>query len=440
MFTLTRLETVGPLHCPGTGLVPILMAVSVGLLFCQPRCKRECLAMSCESGIEVNSSRSRFWNQLEQAGKPVLMDLFSTNGEVHAVFNTKPALCHHCFGKQWNALQWKFSFLEGVEYALPPPIDPHQHTLIVSCKIIISAYAARHVSLPVHLSIQATESTSNHTFEYTNLTFCRYPVQAGPVPNFKYLLGACTSVLGDHLFRVPEWIVYHLQQGWEHFYVYVNEDPSAAHTLLAPFISKGYVDVIDFHFPPINNFTHQQSAENSCLTRYRGVARWVSMSDVDEFFQPHSLTVADFLTSHSHLHNIGGFQFRQYRFGSPQNDLVQNKGVATVSKNTEFVVCISEFIFRDELADTGLFKTIVQPSQVVYFSVHMVTLGLVLQNIDHNHVMRMAHYKTPRSTRYVFQDISMARHANAVKRQLTLLGFVNYTIPETAWFASWICC
>ena len=85
---------------------------------------------------------------------------------------------------------------------------------------------------------------------------------------------------------VLELIAYHKLQAFEHFYIYADENPAPLRRLfaLAPYIKDGLVDVIDWEWPT-PGFKHQEAQINSCVHRYRGLAKWVGFFHIDEFFQ-----------------------------------------------------------------------------------------------------------------------------------------------------------
>lgn len=395
----------------------------------------------CKDGVETQGSRQRFWVAIPSNGSPVLTDIFSTKGEVHAIFNTRDGVCRNCPKGRWEELRWWFKFENYTEEAHRPSNDPHFHTLIVSCPLKADSQSSSQHNVPMHVSIEAINKTSNTSIGFNNIGFCRYPDDRADESKFKYHLGACTSVVGAHMFRVPEWIVYHIHQGWEHFYVYANEDPSAARTLLDPFIKMGIVDVIDFEWPRGSaDFLQQIVAENSCLTRYRGLARWVSMSDVDEFFQPMKPnTVAQFLHQHHTSHHISTFRFQSYLFGSqdnPDGNTATHKSAETQSFPES--LCMMQFVFREPYPDHLRVKTIVQPLCLTYFSVHDVTLGSPSREYFGESEIRVAHYKTPRLSLHHVLDTSMSEYAGAIGQDLIKHGFSNHSVPEAAWSAFWV--
>ena len=95
--------------------------------------------------------------------------------------------------------------------------------------------------------------------------------------------------LGRNRELVIEWIAYHKLQGVQHFYLMSNGDTEALRILLAPYVQEGTVEIIDWYFNR-RCWTHQAPQTNACIYRYLGLARWVAMMDIDEFFSVPSNT------------------------------------------------------------------------------------------------------------------------------------------------------
>lgn len=399
-------------------------------------------SQSCVNGLEVEGSRTRFWSSSRSPGIPVLADIFSQNRMMHAVFNMKENVCDMCWRQDWEKQIWRCTFDDDGEEALTPVRDPHGLTLIITCNLRSSEAVSQDSRHPLYVSISAFNSTTHVTTDFNDLTFCNNPIERLDSTIFKYHLGACTSIIGSHLYRVPEWVMYHIQQGWEHFFIYVNDDASEARRHLAPLITAGIVDIIDFEWPPPADFAYQQAAENSCLFRYQGVARWVAVMDVDEFFQPiQHTTMLTFLHKYNAVNSpkISSLRFDSYRFGSRNASVIDMPGSNSKPLLTTFAkLCVAEFVFRAPVNDSSHIKSIVQPHHLFYFSAHIVTLGLPFIEVDRLHGARIAHYKTPRSSVYDVLDTSMCEAATYVRKGLVSYGFGNISIPENAWSDSWI--
>lgn len=388
---------------------------------------------SCANGLEVTGSRKRFWNFTMGSNIPVLSDIFSKGNYVHAIFNVKKMMCDSCSERDWGELDWTCRFLGGNQSAVKPVRDPHGSTLIVSCEIWNYTETVFDIRNPLNVSISAVSADSSEVLQFNDLVFCMYPTTKS-IETFKYDLGGCTSIKGDSLQRTPEWIVYHLLQGWQHFYVYVNENPFEARTLLANFVSEGLIDIIDYEWPEHPRLMHQQSAENSCLLRYQGVAHWVSMTDIDEFLQPLQLqTIYHMLKNKIGSVNISSLQFTSVRFVKDDFNLSKYD---VVPFNYQFRqhhnLCISDFLFRASTLDEHHVKSIVQPLHCQYFSVHVVTLGLPYQSVDPLNFARLVHYKMPVASQQHIFDTSMCEYSWTVRMELKRLGFKSINVSVSA--------
>lgn len=420
----------------------VMIWCSVFLFICLVFLPTNCASIfqieSCANGLEVKSSRKRFWgfSEKQQPTFPVLSDIFSTENTLHAVFNVKRMMCNSCSEQDWGQFDWTCRFSQGNQTAIRPFRDPDGNSLIVSCKMLLSSTEARDTNIPKHVSICAEKWNSNETIEYNHLNFCMYPTRTN-LSHYKYNLAGCTSIQGDAIYRAPEWIVYHLLQGWQHFYIYINESPNAAKIVLARLILEGFVDVIDYQWPQHDGFMHQQSAENSCILRYRGVARWVSMTDVDEYVQPlQNNTMSSILHGYHHFTNISSLQFMSVKFGLQEAAVAKPDLQLQDLHLRQNVLCLREFVFRAAHVDEHHMKSIVQPSYVHYFSVHAVTLGLPRILVDPDNLARLVHYKTPIVSRHNVRDTSMCSYAPSVITKLKQLGFGDISVPVTAWMST----
>jgi hypothetical protein len=213
---------------------------------------------------------------------------------------------------------------------------------------------------------------------------------------------------------VLEWIAYHKLQGFEHFYIYADENPAPLRRLLAPYIADGLVDVIDWEWPT-PGFKHQEAQINSCVHRYRGLAKWVGFFDIDEFFQPLSKkdTVRTIVGRADP--RVGSLRVASLWFFHCSNCTLSNHTLQT-----------QKFMYRSPYASVSYIraKLIVRPENVQTQSVHDVTVGNPVKFLDPMNGLRLNHYKN-RVTGHV-HDPSMAKFAKPiaveVARVLRLVG------------------
>ena len=101
-----------------------------------------------------------------------------------------------------------------------------------------------------------------------------------PARNKKYYLSLCTIFKNEAKY-LKEWIEYHLIVGYEHFYVYNNFSEDNYEEVLAPYIEKGLVTLIDW---PIKS--GQMQAYNDCVEKFKDDNYWICFQDADEFAVP----------------------------------------------------------------------------------------------------------------------------------------------------------
>src|SRR2546430_8009121 len=70
-------------------------------------------------------------------------------------------------------------------------------------------------------------------------------VSGRPLP---YYLSAC-AIFRNEARYLKEWIVFHLGVGLEHIYLYENRSTDDFRTMLAPFVARGQVTLVDWPKP-----------------------------------------------------------------------------------------------------------------------------------------------------------------------------------------------
>ena len=364
------------------------------------------------------SRRTSYWQYNDQMF-PGLTDVFGTiDGHVVSVLNIRDDYCSTCGSVHWSLGSWTCVFpagradshIESAGHVLGG--DPHQHTLVVKCP------------LPTNFSVKSTMTlqgaVANRTATYVNVTFSAYESsRRSRMDGHIYHLVACTQVNAAFSHLLPEWVAYHLRQGFQHIRVYANGNVRHVRWLMQHFVTLGRVEVIDWDLPMprYKSFIHQQSQENSCIQRYRHRAEWVGLMDVDEYFQPvgvsSNMTVASWLRRQPNTIPIGGFQFKSFFFGSAPDELQQ------VRLDALSQVTFGRYQFRAAKfeADSRQ-KCIVRPDKVDYFSVHMITSGGEMRYPDALHDMRLAHFKLPSRMMYNVLDSSFAEWASLIDQDL----------------------
>ena len=101
-----------------------------------------------------------------------------------------------------------------------------------------------------------------------------------PPREYKHYLSA-VLIFKDEAPYLKEWLEYHLMLGVEHFYLYQNNSTDNYMEVLAPYVEKKLVTVIDWPAYP-----GQYSAYRDWYSRYRKESYWTTFIDADEFLCP----------------------------------------------------------------------------------------------------------------------------------------------------------
>ncbi|TGT71215.1 glycosyl transferase [bacterium M00.F.Ca.ET.159.01.1.1] len=116
-------------------------------------------------------------------------------------------------------------------------------------------------------------------------------------PRFK--LAAC-AIFREEAPFLAEWITFHRNVGFEHFYLYNNFSTDDFKTVLEPFIREGLVTLINWPRPQ-----GQLSAYQDCICRRWHEALWIALIDIDEFlFAPDGRDVPSVLEAYRDLPGV----------------------------------------------------------------------------------------------------------------------------------------
>ena len=297
-------------------------------------------------------------------------------------------------------------------------------TVIIECKLRVENGAP----LPDIRNVTVTVTQPTGAVHiYPNAQFCSYPrpehwvddrIRSQPRRGFQaryrthpVTLAACTMLRTD-LVRfgvsnaqlVLEWIAYHHLQGVQHFLIYPNEDPAPARRLLAPYIAEGLVDMVDWEWRA-PGFQHQPAHVNSCLYRYRGLAQWVAVLDVDELLQP--LAPGDTVRAIVERRDpaIAALRVASVWFfachGCPPGD-----GALQMER----------YPYRSAAAEPARSKCLARPENVRTYIIHMPSAGGRVAAANPARLLRLNHYKN-RTVDAVY-DPSMAAYAAAVAAEV----------------------
>ncbi|MBQ3450921.1 MAG: glycosyltransferase family 92 protein [Selenomonadaceae bacterium] len=94
---------------------------------------------------------------------------------------------------------------------------------------------------------------------------------------------AIVAIFKDEARYLKEWLDYHLLAGVEHFYLYNNDSTDNYREVLAPYVEKNLVTLIDFPGKVM-----QMPAYNDAIEKFRFECRYMAFIDLDEFIFPKS--------------------------------------------------------------------------------------------------------------------------------------------------------
>ena len=124
---------------------------------------------------------------------------------------------------------------------------------------------------------------------------------------------AVTAIFKDEAPYLKEWLDYHLLAGVEHFYLYNNDSTDDYKKILAPYVEKNLVTLIDFPGKMM-----QYPAYHDAIEKYRFDCRYMAFIDIDEFIFPKSnRAVAEVVDEIlSDIPNTAGLAINWQLFGS----------------------------------------------------------------------------------------------------------------------------
>ena len=117
---------------------------------------------------------------------------------------------------------------------------------------------------------------------------------------------------------MEEWIIHHIKQGVNHFYLYDNDGDKSKYKFLKNY--DKFVTVTDWVDKEHNEwYTVQKQAYYDCISKYSSKCQFLMMLDIDEFLVPteNDLTVGKYIKNLSQeWDNIKAFKIQRYDFGS----------------------------------------------------------------------------------------------------------------------------
>jgi hypothetical protein len=111
---------------------------------------------------------------------------------------------------------------------------------------------------------------------------------------------AIAAIFKNEAPYLDEWLCFHHGIGATQFYLYNNNSTDDYRSVLAPWIARDLVTLIDWPRVP-----GQRSAYRHCFRAYWREARWIAVVDIDEYlFSPKQADIRPILRSLGHLKGI----------------------------------------------------------------------------------------------------------------------------------------
>lgn len=211
--------------------------------------------------------------------------------------------------------------------------------------------------------------TPDFNITYLSVPFCTIPrITSKYFNNFAAL---CTEIISTPHDDVLKWLTYHISQGFNHAFIYVNDNSFEKMKYdLFWVIKAGFLTLVDWSWPQKKKFQDQVPGITSCLYRNKNHFSWIGFNDIDEFFSPKNGTVFDILKKYEHMRNKIG------SLAAPNRFLIKSKKFSA-----QFCSRITKPPFRQ--------KIIVNPDNADYIHVHRVTQGgkeIVLNDLTNVHL------------------------------------------------------
>ena len=191
---------------------------------------------------------------------------------------------------------------------------------------------------------------------------------------------AIVAIFKDEAKYLGEWIDYHLLAGVNHFYLYNNDSSDDYEKILAPYIEKNLVTLIDW-----SGRLMMYPAYDDAIEKYRFECRYMTFIDLDEFIFPKTNQsiveiVDEILSSDSSAAALG---MNVQHFGSNGEEKADySRGVLerfTRRAPSDWV------IFKENEPNIGniFIKSVVNPRRVdYYFSPHFPIYFKGLKSIN----------------------------------------------------------
>jgi hypothetical protein len=238
---------------------------------------------------------------------------------------------------------------------------PHNHTYIYSLRVDYS---------------QRIKISINDVIIETNVN--KYPT-------FKDEIIFSTIVKNEDEF-IPGWIDYHIKLGVSRFIIYDNSNDVTLSTVLERYIKNNIVLLIKWTYPymcKISGISGQTTQQNHSIYAFRN-SKYIGLFDIDEYINIQGISNIEHFfnqlikNENIDVNKIGSFRLLNKYFYNPKNLPVANNQFLNIYN------C-------DNITTRGREKNFVLPKNVITFSVHMITSGKPMYNVNEK-LARFNHY------------------------------------------------
>lgn len=301
--------------------------------------------------------------------------------------------------------------------------------LIIIMPAEFSAPNISYIDTNLNLKFILHKCPHNHSFIYELLVETTYSkniqllinntlfnVKVNKYPEFNNKIIMSTIVLHEDNY-IRQWINFHLNIGISNFIIYDNcreKEKSNLKKVLNDFIKKQIVILIEWPYAYRLNksgISGQTTQQNHSIYAFRK-SKYIGLFDIDEYINIQTDTnINNFLDSfikklQLDTNNIGSFRILNKFFTNPDN------------LSTSGYDFLSIYSCQD-ITKKGCEKNFVIPKNIETFSIHMVTKGKKMYNIDCKYIY-FNHYiflnKTNRGKNKTnLEDKTILKHCNFIK-------------------------
>lgn len=276
--------------------------------------------------------------------------------------------------------------------------------IIIIMPYIPNPYIIKYILGENPLIFDLYKCPHNHTYIYSlhveynknikiTINDCIIETIVNKYPTFTDEIIFSTIVKNEDDF-IFTWIDYHLRLGISRFIIYDNSINLSLSTLLDKYIKSNIVILIKWVYPytsSISGHSGQTTQQNHSIYAFK-TSKLIGLFDIDEYVNIQGMqNIQSFfeeliMNENIDINKISSFRLLNKFFYNPNNLPVDN--------------CQFLKIFNcDSITKCGHEKNFVFPKNVDTFSIHMVTSGKIMYNVNEKYVYFNHYYYLNKSNR-----------------------------------------